>query len=160
MRYARSRMPLYDSEDLVQEVYAQALRSLNVLETVDNLVGWLYTVARNKIIDWYRRAKVPMVSLDSIDANGMGLQELSADEISDEWDDETRERVLDAIVDSVDDLPEKQRFAFIQNVIEGRTFRDLAKETGESINTLIARKRYAVLFLQSRLKEIKKYVNE
>ncbi|MBN1464640.1 sigma-70 family RNA polymerase sigma factor [candidate division KSB1 bacterium] len=155
LSYVRSRMPLYESEDLVQEVYVKALRSLNVLDTVDNLVGWLYVVARNKIIDWYRRAKLPTVPLDSIAANGMGLQELLAEEISDDWDDEMRARVVDAIIDSVDELPDEQRFAFIQNVIEGRTFRELAAETGESINTLLARKRYAVRFLQDRLREIK-----
>ena len=160
LRFVQSRIPLAESEDLVQDVYVQALRSLNVLETVDNLTGWLYTVTRNKIIDWYRRAKVSFVSLDVLNENGQSLQELLAEEMSDEWDDETREQVYEAIIDSVDELPDKQRFAFIQNVIKDRTFRELAEETGESINTLIARKRYALQFLRSRLKEIKNYVNE
>ena len=137
----------------------QALRSLNVLDSVDNLAGWLYTVARNKIIDWYRRRKVQTVSLDASAEDDKSLSELLAEEISDQWDDETRALVLEAIADSVDELPEKQRFVFIQNVVEGRTFRDLAEETGESINTLLARKRYALLFLRSRLQEIRNIVN-
>jgi len=71
-------------------------------------------------------------------------------------DDETRELVSRAIMDAVDELPEKQRYVFIQQVVEGRTFRELAEETGDSINTLVARKRYAIQILQSRLQEIKK----
>ncbi|MBN1482536.1 sigma-70 family RNA polymerase sigma factor [candidate division KSB1 bacterium] len=158
--FVSAKIPMSESEDLVQEVYVQALRNLNVLEAVDNLTGWLYTVARNKIIDWYRRKKVPTVPLDVPDENGTSLSEILAEEIPVEWDDETRELVFDAIVAAVDELPEKQRYVFIQNVVEGRTFRDIAEETNESINTLLARKRYALMFLQSCLQDIRRYVNE
>lgn len=158
LRFVRSKIPRQESEDLVQEVYVQALRSLNVLDTVDNLTGWLYTVARNKVIDWYRHKKVSTVPLDVPDDNGISLQDILAEEMNEAWDDETRELVLDAIVDSVDDLPPKQRFVFIEHIVEGRTFRELAEQTGESLNTLLARKRYAVQFLQGRLREIKDYV--
>ena len=74
----------------------------------------------------------------------------------DVMDDETRELVSQAIMDAVDKLPERQRYVFIQQVVEGRTFRELAGETGEPINTLVARKRYAIQFLQGRLHEIRK----
>jgi RNA polymerase sigma factor (sigma-70 family) len=141
-------------------VYVQALRSLNVLDAVDNLAGWLYTVARHKIIDWYRRKKLSTVPLETPHENGASLQDILAADIPDGWDDETRELVFEAIVDSVDELPDNQRYVFIQNVVEGRTFRELARETGASINTLLARKRYALQFLRRRLKEIKTYVNE
>ena len=160
LSFVSSQIPKSESEDLVQEVYIQALRNLNVLDTVDNLAGWLYTVARNKIFDWYRRKKVPTVPLDVPDKDGKNLHEILAEEIPDEWDEETRELVFEAITDSVDELPEKQRYVFIQNVVQGRTFRQLAEETGESINTLLARKRYALQFLQGRLQDIRRYVNE
>lgn len=160
LSFVRSRIPVEDSEDLVQEVYVQAMDSLNVLNAVDNLTGWLYTVARNRIIDWYRRKKAPTVPLDAPDENGTSLHEMLADEIPDDWDDETRELVFEAIVEGVNELPENQRFVFIENVVEGRTFRELAEETGESINTLLARKRYALQFLQKRLKKIREYINQ
>jgi RNA polymerase sigma factor (sigma-70 family) len=160
LNFVRSKLPSEESEDLVQDVYVQALRSLNVLEAVDNLAGWLYTVARNRIIDWYRRKKMPTVPLDAADENGTRLHEMLSEDIPEDWDDETRELVFEAIVASIDELPEKQQFVFIENVVEGRTFRELAEETGESINTLLARKRYALQFLQKRLKTIQDYVNQ
>ncbi len=160
LNFVRSKIPDIESEDLVQEVYVKALQSLNVLEAVDNLSGWLYTIARNKIVDWYRRKKAPMIPLDSADENGSSLQDILAEEISNEWDDETRELVFEAIAESVEELPTEQQYVFIQNVVHGRTFRQLAEETGESINTLLARKRYALFFLRRRLGEIRNYINQ
>lgn len=147
---------LEESEDLLQEVYFQALSSLNVLEAVDNLTGWLYTVAKNKIIDWYRKKRLPTVSIEESLENGFSLQDFLAEEIPEAVDEETRELLSQAILDAIDELPQKQRYVFIQQVVEGKTFQELADETGESINTLIARKRYAVQFLQDRLIAIKK----
>jgi len=149
---------LEESEDLLQDVYFQALSSLNVLEAVDNLTGWLYTVARNKVIDWYRKKRLPTVSIDEPVENGLKFEDVLAEEMPNAMDDETRELVFQVIMDAIDVLPEKQRYVFIQQVVEGRTFRELAEETGEPINTLIARKRYAIQFLQSRLQEIRKFL--
>ncbi len=146
--FIRSKIrSLEEAEDLLQEVYFQALSSLNVLEAVDNLTGWLYTVAKNKIIDWYRKKRLPTVSIEEPLENGFSLR-----------DKETREFVFQSIMKVIDELPEKQRYVFIQQVIEGKTFHELAEETGESINTLIARKRYAVQFLQGKLQEVKKFL--
>jgi RNA polymerase sigma factor (sigma-70 family) len=155
--FIRSKIPsLEEAEDLLQDVYVQAASSLNVLDYVDNLTGWLYTVAKNKIIDWYRSKRLPTVSIDESDENGDRFRDMLAEEIPDTMDDESRELVFRAITDAVDELPEKQRYVFIQQVIEGRTFRVLSRETGEPMNTLIARKRYAIRLLQGRLAEIKK----
>lgn len=155
--FIRSKIrSLEESEDLLQEVFFQALSSLNALEAVDNLTGWLYTVAKNKIIDWYRKKRLPTVSIDEPLENGFSFQVFLAEEIPVGLDEETRELVFQSIMEAIDELPEKQRYVFIQQVVEGRTFRDLAEETGESINTLIARKRYAVEFLQGKLKEVKR----
>ena len=160
LAYVRSKMPYPEAEDLLQDVYVQALRSLNILDEVDNLAGWLFTIARNKVIDWYRLKKIPTVSLDEKDEDGTSLQEVFTSEIPVDWDDETRELVLEAILESVDELPEKQRYVFLENAVEGRTFRELAEETGESINTLLARKRYAVQFLRKRLHHLKQLINQ
>lgn len=151
---------LEESEDLLQEVYAQALSRLNVLDAVDNLSGWLFTITKNKVIDWYRKKKALTVSIESTDENGLSLKDILAEEIPDSPDETTQELVYDEIIHSIDELPENQKYVFIQQVIEGRTFSELSEETGVSINTLIARKRYAIQFLRNRLKEIRKPIND
>jgi RNA polymerase sigma factor (sigma-70 family) len=157
--FIRSKIrSLEESEDLLQDVYFQALCSLNVLEAVDNLTGWLYTVAKNKIIDWYRKKRLPTVSIEAFFENGFSFKDFLAEEIPDSLDDESRELVFQAIMEAIDELPDKQKYVFIQQVVEGKTFRELVQETGESINTLTARKRYAIQFLQGRLQEIKKLI--
>ena len=158
--FIRSKISqLEESEDLLQDVYLQLLGNLNVLDSIDNLTGWLYTVAKNKIIDWYRRRKLKTISLDTPVENGIQFEDILAEELPDSMEASDRDIVYQAIIANIDLLPEKQKFVFIQQVINGRTFRELAEETGESLNTLIARKRYAVLFLQSQLKEIKQLIN-
>ena len=159
--FIRSKIDsLEESEDLVQEVFVQALSNLNVLEAVDNLTGWLFTVAKNKVIDWYRKKRLPMVSLDESTENGISFSEMLAAEIPDTLDVQTREFVYCSITDAIEQLPDEQKYVFIQQVIEGRTFRELSKETGVTLNTLIARKRYAIRFLKTQLKEIKKLLSE
>jgi RNA polymerase sigma factor (sigma-70 family) len=155
--FIRSKIRSSDeSEDLLQDVYFQALSRLNALETVDDLTGWLYTVARNKIIDRYRRKRLPTVPIDESGEEGYRIEDFLAEEIPDSWDGETREYVLQSIMEAVEELPEKQRTVFIRQVLEGATFRELAWETGEPLNTLIARKRYAVQFLKTRLAGLRK----
>jgi len=159
--YVRSKMQsLQDAEDLVQDVYLQALHNLNALDAVDNLAGWLYTVTRNRVIDWYRRKKAPVVAIDQTNDDGYSLTDVIAESEAGTFDAETRAIFSEAIIESIEELPEKQRYVFIQQVVEGRTFRDLAEETGESINTLLARKRYAVQFLRGRLEDVKKILHE
>lgn len=154
--FIRSKIrSLEESDDLLQEVFFQALGNLNALEAVDNLTGWLYTVARNKIIDWYRKKRLPTVSIDEPLENGFSFSDFLAEEIPAGLDEETRELVFHSIMEAIDELPAKQRYVFIQQVVEGKTFRELSEETGEPINTLIARKRYAVQFLQGKLQQAK-----
>lgn len=161
LAFVRSKMSsLEDSEDLLQDVYVQLIGNLNVLDSIDNLTGWLYTVAKNKIIDWYRLRKIKTVSLDKPIMNGIRFEDVLSEAFSDPMKDSVRGSVYQSIMESIDLLPEKQKFVFIQQVIEGRTFQELASETGEPLNTLIARKRYAIGFLRNRLKEIKKQLNE
>ena len=159
--FVRSKIQsVEEAEDLVQDVYLQAMQSLNVLAAVDNLAGWLFTSARNKVIDWYRRKKLPLVSLDEDNNTGQNLHDILFDSNDEEWDEETWQLVSDAMIESIEELPQKQKFVFIQNVIEGKTFRELASETGESINTLLARKRYAVQFLRTRLIDVKEILSK
>jgi RNA polymerase sigma factor (sigma-70 family) len=131
-----------------------------VLDEIDNIAGWLFTVAKNKVIDWYRKKRLDTVPIHESEEDQLTLEELLSDETDDTWDDETKELVNVAIIDAIDDLPEKQKYVFVQQVVEERTFKEIAEELGESINTVIARKRYAVQFLQRELKEIRDMIKD
>lgn len=159
--YIRGKIgSIEESEDLLQDVYIQALNQLNVLDEIDNLAGWLYTVAKNRVIDWYRKKRLDTVPIHNSPEDQLTLEELLSEQSESTWDDETRELVNEAIIAAIDSLPEKQKYVFVQQVIEEQTFKEIAEELGESINTVIARKRYAVQFLQHELKEIKDIIKD
>ncbi len=155
--FVRSRIAsLEESDDLLQDVYVQLLGNLNVLDSIDNLTGWVYTVVRNRVIDWYRKRKPDTISLDEPIDEGIRFEDVLTEEIPADLDPVEREAILESIMASIDQLPENQKYIFIEQVINGRTFKELSIETGEPLNTLIARKRYAVLFLRERLKSFTK----
>jgi RNA polymerase sigma factor (sigma-70 family) len=147
-----------EAEDILQEVFSQAVRNLNAGEVIDNLLGWLYTAARNRIIDWYRRRKP--VSLQKEAGTESSLEELLADTGVPMEKRFSRSLVIEALIDSIEDLPETQRQVVIMQAIEDRTFKEISELTGTSINTLIARKRYALRFLRQRLAAVEEMVAE
>ncbi len=149
-----------DAEDILQDVFASTLDALNVTRPIDNLVGWLYTTARNKIIDWYRKKRIPIVSLDQSNLGDRPLAEVLGDVQLNPEHVFFRHQIIEQLTASLDELPPNQRDVFIWNEIEGRTFREIAELTGESINTLLSRKRYAVQFLRKRLEEIKDIITQ
>ena len=162
--FIRSRISVEeDAEDILQEVFYQAVANANILETIDNLIAWLYTVAKNKIIDSYRKKKLPTVSINrSLNDNGssMILEEIVEDTFTDIEDDYTRSLVYDEIIEAINELAAEQKEIFVANEIEGVSFREYSEKSGVSINTLLARKRYAVINLKKRLKEIKNLIDE
>jgi RNA polymerase sigma factor (sigma-70 family) len=157
--FIRSRTgSLEEAEDLLQDVFFQAIRAASVTEPIENVVGWLYTIARNKIIDRYRR-KRDTVSLQQ-EREDVTLEDLLADSGIDIEKEVIRRAVMDALIEALEELPVEQRDAFIQQAIEGRTFREISEQSGIPLNTLIARKRYAVQFLRKRLHDLKEIVDE
>jgi RNA polymerase sigma factor (sigma-70 family) len=161
LRYIRSRIDnLEDAEDILQEVYLQAARSMSVTAPIENLLGWLYTTAHNKIVDWYRKKKHRTVSLDAAAGDSISLEGLLLSSGIDVETEVIRSMVMDAIFECLDDLPETQREIFIQQAIDGKTFKEVSEESGVSINTLLARKRYAVQFLRERLADMRDVLNE
>jgi RNA polymerase sigma factor (sigma-70 family) len=156
--YIQSKLDsIDDSEDLLQDVYLQLLGNMNVLDTIDNITGWLYTVVKNKIIDRYRRKKFATIALDSSIDSDFNLQDLFAEQFPDTADEFEREQLVERLMQSIEELPEKQRYVFVEQVLNDKTFRELAEETGESMNTLLARKRYAVSFLRKQLQDYTHY---
>ena len=143
-----------DAEDILQDVFYQLLGNK---EPIDQITPWLFTVARNKIID--RKRKKKPVALEELLPNG-------EDSVLDEWmeifiDDSSNPETIylrnlfrETLNESLDELPEEQKQAFILNEMEGIPFKQISEETGIPVNTLISRKRYAVLHLRIKLSEL------
>jgi len=146
-----------DAEDVMQDVFSTLVQANRLLMPIDHLTGWLFSVARNRITDLFRKKK-PM---SFTDANGPRAE---SDEPSSGFEDllpspdagpdavYARHALIDALELALSELPAEQRDVFVAHEIEGRSFKEMAAETGVSINTLLSRKRYAVLHLRERLK--------
>ena len=143
-----------DAEDILQDVFAELVEANSLLMPIEHVTGWLFRVARNRIIDLFRRKRPETTVEIGVGDEGetLGLDELlpSADAGPDALF--ARRLLLDELAAAVGELPPDQRLVFIAHEIEGRSFKDLAAETGTNINTLLARKRYAVLRLRERLR--------
>ncbi len=148
---------LEEAEDILQDVFVQFVAGFESIESLDRITSWLYSVARNKIIDGYRRdAARPKKTdfegtLGKDDESPLTLQEILPDLDNTPEASLLREAIWDEITLALDELPADQREIFIQNEMEERSFREIAEETGVSINTLLSRKRYAILALRKRL---------
>lgn len=149
-----------EAEDILQDVFYQFVAGYETIESLDRVTSWLFSVARNKIIDRYRRdASRPQRAdfglLTGMDDDApLTLQDILPDLGNTPEDAYVRDVIWDAIMDALDELPAEQREVFILNEIEERSFREIAEETGISINTLLSRKRYAILALRKKLQRL------
>ena len=146
-----------DAEDILQEVFYELIETYRLMKPVEQVSAWLFRVARNRIIDLFRKKKSESFS-DPIAAAEDGDELLLEDLLpsADAGPDEiyARNMLLDALDEALDELPEEQREIFIAHEWMGISFKDMAVETGLSVNTLLSRKRYAVLHLRQRLQAI------
>src|SRR5688572_6469323 len=149
-----------EAEDILQDVFYQFVAGYETIESIDRVTSWLFSVARNKIIDRYRREAARPQRADFGVAAGLEedapitLQEILPDLGNTPEDSYLREAIWEAIMEALDELPPEQREIFILNEIEERSFRDIAEQTGVSINTLLSRKRYAILALRKKLQRL------
>ncbi|HLF36159.1 MAG TPA: sigma-70 family RNA polymerase sigma factor [Cyclobacteriaceae bacterium] len=144
-----------DAEDILQDVWFQ-LSSLIDLDSIDHLSGWLYQVARNRIIDEYRKKKPEPLSQalnDPIDEDFDIKEILLADTFSPEMDN-LKEIFWQELMASLDELPENQRQVYIWNEFEDMTLKQIAENTGENLKTIISRKGYAVKHLRKKLENL------
>ena len=139
-----------DAEDILQDVFYELVEANRLLMPIDHVTGWLFSVARNRITDLFRTRKTFVDDEDEL----LQLADLlpSPDAGPDAL--YTRNALLDELARAVGELPPEQREVFIAHEVEGRSFKDMAAESGVSINTLLSRKRYAVLHLRERLRSI------
>lgn len=147
-----------DAEDILQDVFYELIEAYRLMKPVEQVTSWLFRVARNRIIDLFRRRKREPLPADSATLTEEGeaatLEDLlpSPDAGPDAM--YVRNLLLDEIDDALDELPEEQRDVFVAHELLGYSFKELAEQTGVSVNTLLSRKRYAVLYLRERLRAI------
>ncbi len=148
-----------EAEDIFQDVMIELTQSYRMMQPIEKVAAWLYRVARNKITDKYRKKRTfSLEDQQSFRGNDDGeqlyLQDLlrSNSESPDSKFDKTL--IYNAIELALDELPTEQREVFIQHELEGKSFKQIAEDTGISINTLLSRKRYAILALRKNLQEL------
>jgi len=144
-----------DAEDVLQDVFYELIEAYRLMKPVEEVTAWLFRVARNRITDLFRRRKT--VSLT--DPIGEGEESPVLEDLlpsADAGPDAVYARtlLLGALDRALDELPEKQREVFIAHELLGRSFKEISEETGVGVNTLLSRKRYAVLYLRERLREL------
>ena len=135
-----------DAEDILQDVLYELVEANRLLMPIDHITGWLFRVARNRITDLFRKKKPESLSLrveDLLPSLEAGPDALYA-----------RSVLLDELELALGELPKNQREVFVAHEVEGRSFKEIAAQTGVSVNTLLSRKRYAVLRLRERLQDV------
>lgn len=144
-----------DAEDILQDVFYQLATSYSVTEPIEKITSWLFTVARNRIIDWYRKKRPESLPASGGDpAVPLNLEDILYDPKQNPDRVYARSLVWTELADALDELPEEQREVFVLHELEGKSFKEIVELTGEPLNTLLSRKRYAVLHLRERLQEL------
>jgi len=146
-----------DAEDVLQEVFYELVEAYRLMKPVEQVGAWLFRVARNRITDLFRKKKPePLSQSLRTDENDepLFLEDLLPSKDAGPDAVFARGLLIEELEAALDELPEEQREVFIAHEIEGRSFKELANETGLSVNTLLSRKHYAVLHLRQRLQAI------
>jgi len=156
--FIRRRVPdPGDAEDILQDVFYRLVEANRLLMPIEHVTGWLFRVARNRITDLFRKKEPENFSdLAAVDEEG-DLADFADLLPSPDAGPEAlyvRNVLLDELELALDELPEEQREVFVAHEFDGRSFKEMSAETGVSINTLLARKRYAVLHLRERLRRV------
>ena len=154
--FIRRRVPdASEAEDILQDVFYEFVAAYRLPESIEQVGAWLFRVARNRIIDRFRKKKeesLPEISGE--DGEGSWLDEVLPSAEAGPEAKYARRVLIEELVAALAELPEDQRAVFIAHELDGRSFKELAVESGEGVNTLLARKRYAVMYLRARLQTI------
>ena len=144
-----------DAEDILQDVFYELVVATRLMKPIEHVSGWLFRVARNRITDLFRLKRAEVSTDDPV----AGEDNLSFEDLLPSPDGGpeaayARRVLLEELGAALDELPEEQREVFVAHEMDGRSFRQLAEETGLNINTLLSRKHYAILHLRRRLEAI------
>lgn len=152
-------------EDILQDVFYELVEAYRLMKPIEQVSAWMFRVARNRIIDLFRKKK-PVASTSDLLAVAESEEPLLLEDLLPSLEAGpdaayARSVLLDELDAALDELPEEQREVFVAHELEGRSFKELAAETGLSVNTLLTRKHYAVLHLRQRLRAIHdEFLNE
>ena len=156
--FIRRRVPdPLDAEDILQDVFYKLVEANRLLMPIEHVTGWLFRVARNRIVDLFRKHS-PQSFSETITEDDSG-EPLRIDDLlpsPDAGPDAIYARgvLIEELELAIEELPKEQRDVFISHEVEGRSFKEMSEESGVNVNTLLARKRYAVLHLRERLRNI------
>ncbi|HPD33540.1 MAG TPA: RNA polymerase sigma factor [Bacteroidota bacterium] len=154
-----------EAEDILQDVFANVLAaSANIEKPIENVSSWVFTAVRNRIIDSYRKKRAENFSdlqtPEQVEEGVDPFENFVSDYYNTPETDYLRKTIWEYIQEGLSELPKEQRDVFIRNEFDGISFREMAEETGININTLLARKRYAVLHLRKRLRGLYDAINQ
>jgi RNA polymerase sigma factor (sigma-70 family) len=156
--FIRQRVPdPRDAEDILQDVFYELVEANRLLMPIEHITGWLFRVARNRITDLFRQKKPERFSDTAVadeDDELLRLEDLLPSPDAGPEALYARNVLLDELELAVEELPEAQREVFVAHELEGRSFKEIAAQTGVSVNTLLSRKRYAVRHLRERLQRM------
>jgi RNA polymerase sigma factor (sigma-70 family) len=156
--FIRRRVPdPRDAEDILQDVFYALVEANRLLMPIEHVTGWLFRVARNRITDLFRKKKPESFSdaaAEDEDGELLQIEDLLPSPDAGPEALYARNVLMDELELALDELPDDQREVFVAHELEGRSFKDIAAATGVSVNTLLSRKRYAVLRLRQRLQSI------
>ena len=163
-RFIRRRVAdVADAEDILQDVLSEFVEASRLVRPIEQAGAWLFRVARNRIVDLFRKKRRHVSISDPVgvsDGQPLLFEDLLPGPDEGPEAVYARQVLIGEIEAALDELPAEQRFVFIAHELEGRRFKDLAAETGESVNTLLSRKHYAVRRLRRRLKAIHEMFQE
>ncbi len=154
--FIRRRVPdAGDAEDILQDVFYELVEAYRAMQPIEQVGAWLFRVARNRITDRFRKKKPELFTDQAV----AGEESLSFEDLLPSPDagpeaEYARSVMLEELEDALDELPDEQREVFLATEFEGYSFREIAEESGVSINTLLSRKRYAVQYLRRRLQKV------
>jgi RNA polymerase sigma factor (sigma-70 family) len=160
--FIRRRVPdPRDAEDILQDVFYELVEANRLLMPIEHVTGWLFRVARNRITDLFRKKKPESFSDAAVAGNDddedgelLGFEDLLPSPDAGPEALYARNLLLEELESAVDELPPEQREVFVAHELEGRSFKEIAAQTSVGVNTLLSRKRYAVLHLRERLQDI------
>ena len=157
--FIRKRVPNQaDAEDLLQEVFFEVIEAYRLMEPVHQWSAWMFQVARNRIIDLFRKKRLGTLGNDPVAVSGeretLRLEDVLPSPDAGPAEAYARTVLFDELEEALDELPEEQREVFTAHEIEGYSFKEIAARTGVSVNTLLSRKHYAVVHLRRRLQAV------
>jgi len=150
--FIRNKVPnAGDADDILQDVFYEFVSAYRLPEPLEQVGAWLYRVARNRIIDRFRKQKQEVALAQDDDEDALWLEAILSIETETPATLYERKQLIEQVITTLNQLPAEQRQVFIAHELDGKSFKQIAAETGVAINTLLARKRYAVTFLREQL---------